>query len=54
VGDIDVLDDEIRVDGHVALWLPRPAARLALSDLTRGDVARVVIEGAAPDDGSVR
>jgi hypothetical protein len=56
VHEIEVRGTEVHVDGALALWLPRPAARLALSTRADGDVAAVVLGGDAPEDadGSVR
>ena len=39
----------IRVDGRRAVWLPKPAARVAVSTWADGDVAAVVTSGAALD-----
>jgi hypothetical protein len=45
--EVSVLDDRVLVDGRVALWLPKAAARVALSDLAAGDVAGTVLDGSA-------
>ncbi|HSL56725.1 MAG TPA: hypothetical protein VK866_02680, partial [Acidimicrobiales bacterium] len=53
VHDIEVRGAEIHVDGRLAGWLPRPAARVAASHRAGGDVADVVLSGAAADGPDV-
>jgi hypothetical protein len=47
IDEVHVLDDRVVVDGQVALWLDKAAARAAVSDLGSGDVAVAVLEGKA-------
>ncbi|QGG94746.1 hypothetical protein [Actinomarinicola tropica] len=48
VGSIEVREDRLLVDGRLAAWLPRPAARLAGGSWSDGDAAQVVLAGDAP------
>jgi hypothetical protein len=47
VDEVELWSDRIVVDGDVAVWLPKPPARAATSDLGGGDVAEVVLGGDA-------
>lgn len=56
VHEIEVTGAEVRVDGRLALWLPRAAPRVAVSTLADGDVAGPVLGGGAGEgpDAAVR
>jgi hypothetical protein len=53
IEELAVFEDRVSVDGQVAMWLPKPPARAAASDLASGDVAAVVLAGEASGSAPV-
>lgn len=54
VGSITIAEDRIEIDGSVAVWLAKPAHRLATSTWADGDVAQAVFSGAAVDERTAK
>lgn len=52
VASIAVTETQVNIDGRVAVWLPKPAHRIATSHYGEGDVARVVMTGEATSSAS--
>jgi hypothetical protein len=54
IGRIVVGDGMVGVDGNLAVWLPKPPARLATAALTSGDASQLVFAGDAADGSAGR
>lgn len=48
VDQISIARDHLSIDGELAVWLPKPAAHLATSNLADGDSAASAMSGGAP------